>query len=273
MKLFCSLKSYGDLVIASNFLRRLDPREYGLLAGSHLHPLLQALRFEGSLSFLNTGSSVPAFFDVSKCGYNNALRSIFQLRKRIKASMSDKRDILVFDTLGVRQRYLAWPSRVEQISQGEPNIYLDYYRYLGIPYDQKFMQDIDISKVVIFPDSRIKEKIIPDQLLISICRENSTRGILTRIIKVGLPEPLPALAGCDVKWIDGFDKLIQEVVSAEAIVSADTLPAHLAEYYDIPTFVFTPKPNDYWMPLTAYLYKQYSGFDDLSRYQMWVKRN
>lgn len=274
MRWFCSFKAYGDLVIACNCLRKVDAKQNGLLAGSHLRPLLDAIEFNGTLRILETGERVPLFFDTKKNGYVSAVRNGFLLRKKIQASVQQRGDLLVFDALGVRQRFLAWPFHAEAVGKVAGNIYLDYARYLGLPEDccaasrnSRIKRD---GKVYIFPDSRIKVKELPDNLVNSIAKENKMCGKKTVLIKVGKPGVLPQFDSLQLQWIDGFDQLIGQVRKADILVSADSLPVHLAEYIGIPVFVFTPIPNDYWMPLSSFKHSCFSGFNSLTRYKEWI---
>lgn len=235
-------------------------------------PLLKALGFEGRWDVLDVGKDVPAFFDVRKRGFIKAVGSGVELRRAISAKIKNTNDTIVFDTLGMRQRFISWPSAVEQIKCGASNIYLDYHHYLGFSVNNRPVRK-NIKKVVVCPDSRISEKNIPDQLIASLCMENEARGIQTLIVKIGQPSPVPGLAQCQVKWLDGFSLLLDQIASADAVVSADSLPAHLAEYLGVSVFVFTSFPNEYWMPLSVHLNGFSSTFSDLSRYQQWLSEH
>jgi hypothetical protein len=276
MRWFCSFKAYGDLVICCNFLRRAERTKYGLLAGSHLQPLLNAISFDGSLRIINVGNSVPPLFDSSKCGYFKALKSGFELRKKMGEVLLPGVDSLVFDKLGVREHFLAWPLNVESLHRPvSSNIYLDYARYMGssVGRSPEVLQNIKrtsaTERVFVFPDSRIKNKELPDFLILKIVENNTRRGKDTIIVKIGTEPPLQQISNLNVRWIYGFNQLVTEIGTADAIVSADSLPAHLAEYLNIPVFVFTPKPNDYWMPLSSFLYGNHSTYDIFNKYEHW----
>ena len=277
MRWFCSFKAYGDMVIACYILRKVDPEHNGLLAGSHLRSLLNVIDFNGTVSIIEIGNNVPTFFDTKKGGYANAIRSGFLLRNKIQSSIRQRGDSFVFDALGVRQRFLVWPRQVDTLGKACGNIYLDYARYLGLGDDYcTSFQDtcvIPAEKVYIFLDSRIKDKELPADLVYAIAKENNKRGKKTILVKVGTPVELPQFNLLKVKWVDGFDQLIAQIRKADIVVSADSLPAHLAEYIGIPVFVFTPTTNDYWMPLSSFKGGFYSGFKSLTRYRAWIDLN
>ena len=271
MRWFCSFKAYGDLVIACNFLRMTDPSLNGLLAGSHLRPLIQAIGFDGTQQIIEVGSNVPAFFDVNKCGYVSAIREGFSLRSQIHKSVYRREnDCLVFDSLGIRQRFLGWPFPLEAVARGTGNIYLDYANYLGIDCDSSMVTakglDQLFERVCIFPDSRITAKELPESLIAAVVRENNKLGKETVLVKIGEPTALPPLGSLKVLWINGFNQLVDQVRSSDLVVSADSLPAHLAEYFGVPNFVFLSKSNDYWMPLSCYRNGFFSEFNSLAGY-------
>lgn len=276
MRWFCSLKAYGDLVIACNCVRNANAAQNGLLVGSHLRQLLDILKFNGTFRFIEIGESVPAFFDTKKCGYFMGLSNGFVLRKKIQASIQQKSDLLVFDALGLRQRFLGWPFRIEAISSGRGmhNIYLDYAQYLGLSENDIISRctrsRMTAGNVYVFPDSRIKDKVLPDCLVNRIAEENIRHGKETILVKVGKPVDLPQFSALRLQWVDGFDQLTAQVNKADSLVSADSLPAHLAEYIGTPVFVFTPTPNDYWMPLSSYNGCYFSVFSSLTRYKKWI---
>jgi len=271
MRWFCSFKAYGDLVIACNSLRRKNDAQNGLLVGSHLLPLLNAIEYTGPFLALDVGMSVPAIFDIKKCGYGQAILSALSLRRQIRSAVP-KQDTLIYDSLGARQRFLASSREIKALDHGAENIYLDYAHFLGLN-DLSELSRMDghaAGNVFVFPDSRIKEKEMPDELVRQIAETNARLGKRTTIVKVGTPTPLPQYDGLDTVWVDGFDPLVKTIRSADAIVSADSLPGHVAEYFSLPVFVFTPKPNHYWMPLSSFVNENFTNFHSFGRYEAWI---
>lgn len=270
----CSFKSYGDLVILCNYLRKVDSSHYGLLAGSHLLHLLTAIKFDGTLRIVDVGERVPAIFDIKKYSYTKATYDGILLRAKMQSAIQKRSDTLVFDTLGVRQRFLAWPIHAECVAQGADNIYLDYSHYFGLndgirhsPCDDHLKS---INSIYLFPDSRLKTKELPTRLILDIANENRKLDKNTILIKIGKPVDLPQFQSLQIHWIDGFDQLVEVVTKADLLVTADSLPAHLAEYFGIPVFVFSPVQNNYWMPLSCFNRGLHSEFESMSTYQEWL---
>jgi hypothetical protein len=49
-----------------------------------------------------------------------------------------------------------------------------------------------------------------------------------------------------------FRSLAETLEEYAGVISADSLPAHLAEYRGTPAFVASPVPNSYWLPKRAF---------------------
>lgn len=47
------------------------------------------------------------------------------------------------------------------------------------------------------------------------------------------------------------------------MISADSLPAHLAEYRGTPAFVASPVTNPYWLPSRAFTGRHWGLFDQM----------
>jgi hypothetical protein len=96
------------------------------------------------------------------------------------------------------------------------------------------------------------------------------RGISATVLKldgesVDIPKDLPT------KLLPrSFLSLITSLRTADLIVSADSLPAHLGEYFGLPTFVVSPTPNPYWLPRQAFLTGATASFDALSPLTHWL---
>jgi ADP-heptose:LPS heptosyltransferase len=50
-----------------------------------------------------------------------------------------------------------------------------------------------------------------------------------------------------------FDAFADALAGYAAVISGDSLPAHLAEYRGTPAFVASPVHNRYWLPKRAFL--------------------
>jgi hypothetical protein len=85
-------------------------------------------------------------------------------------------------------------------------------------------------------------------------------------------EKLDLPAGAPVRRIErNFGAVSAAVCSSALVVSADSVPAHLAEYFDVPTYVLSPAPNEYWLPLSSFLTRGWSLFGDEQALPPWLR--
>ena len=126
-----------------------------------------------------------------------------------------------------------------------------------------------VREVVVFPDSRQAAKRIPESTLRTLVDINAAAGVKTRIARVRSPESGYVDApGESTLW--GLPALVNTVRDAEVIVSADSLPGHLAEYFERPVFILTPQANEPLMPLSVLLHHRWGRFDAMDAYQRWI---
>lgn len=268
MRWFISVKSYGDFIIASNALRANGSHSDSLLCGSHLRPLMTAIDYKGNIEWLETGGdNVPAFFDVRKFGILSAIASGVTLHRLINEHVAAN-DLLVFDRLGWRQNFLAGLKLKAHIATGKTNIYLDYEQFLSKDVNNRVELPVkNVTKIGIFPDSRLAKKQLGPTLVSKIFHDLIKLGCDPQVVYVGSN---PTRLGINNSVVNGFDALIDRVRDFDIIISADSLPAHLAEYFEKPVFVISPVNNNYWLPKSAFLNGRFSLFCDVRKCTDWV---
>ena len=268
MRWFVSLKAYGDFIIACNYLRFAEESENVLLCGSHLRPLIKAVGYQGNVEWLETGDAgVPALFDLRKFGLLSAISSGLTLRRLIHGRVAAN-DQLVFDRVGWRQNFLAGGLLTVQIATGQPNIYLDYEHFLLESVNRRVVGSIQkTSRIGIFPDSRLATKQLGSALVSRVFRDLIGLGCDPQVVYVGDKQ---MDAGLNVRIVNGFDALIECIREFDIIISADSLPAHVAEYFGRPVFIFSPVDNHYWLPKSAFLNGRFALFCEIHKCREWV---
>lgn len=268
MNWLCSFKAYGDLVIACNVLNRItDKAQWGLIYGSYNRELLQAIGFEGKTVELNLGNEVPAAYNLKKEGFWRGLKSAWQLKKTLN-NLHYKKDILLFDRLIKRTRLVSLSYQTQDVYRADSNIYKDYFQYFGIAESQASVPAISGKKIYIFPTARNEFKTINTELTQSIIEECLRYGFQPTLIQVAKETPTHKANYTEYIW--GFDTLVGKIKEADLIISADSLAAHLAEYYHKPVFVKTPVENPYWMPLSALKTGAVDLFDTHQNLAKWL---
>lgn len=267
---FASLKAFGDLVILRSALARANilPAP-AIVIGSHLFELGNALgSYCGQQLVVETHGQVPAIFDLRRRGIGKALRSAIDLHRRFCRLEIDGDAPLTFDKLGWRERFIARGRSVQALPDAA-NIYLAYSKLLREPEESPAygvrQQDTRLRTAGIFPASRIGAKNLPSKLigrLVQACRNADLQPIIHL-----LEGERPELEGFDehVRLVPrSFRALAAAVRSVDLVLSADSLPAHLAEYFGRPVFVLTPVDNEYWLPLGAFVHRRWARFEELT---------
>ncbi|MCX8518564.1 MAG: hypothetical protein ORN21_00315 [Methylophilaceae bacterium] len=270
-----NLKAFGDFVIASAALKQLQvANKPNLIAGYHVRELMHALdlgehtRLIGDTRWQN----VPAAFDVRKRGILVALNSMKTLRHYL--SKVALKSILVFDHLGWRERWIAGRHQARGLPDAG-NIYLAYvalFDEMGLACTPSRVSPATLRRALIIPGARQQARIIPATVMKEMAYLLSIRGITSQILLLdGENLSVPN----DVQTViipRHFDALITAIRACDVIVSADSLASHLGEFFGIPIFVATPKPKEYWLPKSAYLYRAWAIFGDTAPFQSWLER-
>lgn len=273
MKWFCSFKGYGDFVAACRFLRHEPKDTFRLLCARHLEGLYRAIGcpLDAEWIDISENNSFPAAYDARHQGLKAAIQSLLRIRHAIQRR-NIGRDILVLEQLGTRERIMTWPIACEQVGRTTANIYESYARYFGHPPNLCANRSLSRPKTIgLFPDARLPHKVLSQDLLRSIGVECAKRHLSARIFPVGQDHDYRS-AGIPVHSIDGFEELVAAIGSSDIVVSSDSLPGHLAEYFGIPVFVFVPQRKDYWMPGSALASSGFAMFSDPAALGAWLAR-
>lgn len=265
---FLTLKAFGDYAIAyANLNGLLEPSSHFI--GSHLAELANAIDGDWQPSILTHGDrSVPAAYDVRKRGVVAAGFSMVQLRDSI--SRVDGAKILVFDRLTFRERCLAG-KRAAVCLPPAPNINIAYEAFcethdLGraLPGAPQFAASAGRGNVArIFAGSRIANKKIPVALCEALSLRLAKQGLKVETIVIEGEYPEIECSTVPLKVLPrGFRGLMDHVASADLVISADSLPAHLAAIAGRKVVVASPVANPYWLPKTCFESGAWSLFSD-----------
>lgn len=269
---FCSALAFGDFVVDCNFMQYAESNDC-LLAASYLEPLAEALEYQGRIRFFDMPSNdiPPTVFGARKGTLPGILRSAYLLRKGIKCSVR-KNDTINVPVEDLRWRSICWPYAMNAVRTKRQNMYNAYCERFGV--DPTSLLTINLQKpssILIFPDSRQTVKIIPNSTVALIIAANKSVDISTIVVKI---RPPSQQAECETNEISiwGLKALVELIKSADAIVSADSLPVHIATYFKRPIFVFTPIPQVSWplLPPSVLIPGFWSGFSEIATYKKWL---
>jgi ADP-heptose:LPS heptosyltransferase len=276
------LKAFGDFVIALWTIRRvrgLTPNSapLQLLAGQHLRDLASALGVERDVLFVPSGHGLPAAFDFRRRGVLQGVASLLRLRASLRGLPRGCR--LIFDEVFWRENFIAAPYARNPLLSA-PNVYIAFtetLRLLGfdipqvpaaasLPLPRRPLQGL----VRLFPSSRNEDKCIPAAVTARLVDQLSQAGMRCEVIELA-GEGVKLPAGLPVRHLErNFGSLIEAVSGSDLVVTADSLPGHLAEYFGLPAYVISPRPNAYWLPLSCFVDNAWSLFHDEQSLPKWL---
>ena len=269
MKNIVALRSYGDyVVLLSCIMTSSNMHNYKIYASEHLKSihdsLLQHNNFELEIEFIDleikTGI-LPLFTNKHffTIGNITTLVSLNLFLNKHKLSGNylleqKKRTWLINIFTGVKFNY---------INKYSLNIYSTYFNFFNGKQKNNtlFSKDnINPKKILIFSDSRKKEKELPIELVKKI--KNGLNNKNTEIAKFGKEVNHYNKEG--VIYYDNFNQLSQLIKKSDFIISSDSLPAHLAYYFNIPHWIiYNKKINTEWLTPYCMENNTYSLFNNV----------
>jgi len=256
-----SVKAFGDLIIILSSLKSAPTaHRTRLLLGRHLQPLFDALGCPVEARWLTHGEAgVPSFYDIRKNGMRKAAVSALRLRREVASAASP--NVLLFDRLGWRERFLAGGMRARALPRSD-NIYLAYRALFGNPVLDPALPG-GSGHIGIFPGSRLARKNLPLELVDQVKKRIAAHGAQSELLLLDGERPDLEHAGLGGRVLPrSFGAMIDAVSACDAVISADSMPAHLAEMMGRPVFVFTPAANNYWLPYSALASNRWALFRD-----------
>ncbi len=237
------LRSYGDFVISLYHLTNTPPdyQPYRLVASKHLEQLHLAL-----FPFLSPAQKQIEFVDF---GIKNQILSGFTHRyllttTNLKELKSLQRQLQGVDSIVLEQKRRAWliklaiKAKVSTVHK-TGNIYDSWANF----YQNKTALQVTKSKhqsVLIFPDSRLQRKAIPENVLMEIENQFNQQGM--QVHRAYFKKAVKGIA------YQNFEALVQLVHEAKYIISSDSLPAHIAQLLQKPhTILYANQINLEWV--------------------------
>ncbi len=255
---FIQLKSFGDLVVVAESLKLLTPSDLTrckLVIGQHLKDLCEVLAPQCTVEILPIpGNDVPALFDIKKRGVVAGFHSAWRLRTAIASAAPGM--TLVVERQNLRERFISGGRRCVAIPRKD-NVYLAFEAFTSaffrVSATEPGRAGIRGSRVALCPFSRVSVKNLPPGLIVELAQLCEQAGFEPELLLLeGEHVQHPGLPLTRV-IPRRFDALSKALAGYCAVVSADSLPAHLAEYGGTATFVVSPVVNRYWLPKRSFL--------------------
>lgn len=235
------LRAYGDFVILLQaIIRSKHKGDYQLVASNHLEDLYKALANK-----IDTSGIQIEFVDF---GIAKTQLGLFTNKHLIRrGTLQELRKIKAYVQAHPNQNGIDYIEQDKRI--GLVNL-LTGHSFKAIVFDQPIYTTYDnffenepakvyasegqINKVVLFPDSRLPKKNIPNHLIEQIENQLTQKGKTIQSAYFRKKNKASDLS------YDSFNALIQIIEASDFIIGADSLPIHICNLLQKPHYIFYP---------------------------------
>ena len=271
------LRSFGDFTIAISVLRKSSILEgYIFYASKHLEPLYIDLKnslpdIDLNIHFidLEIKKKVFGFFTNKHSIELHSFRELINLRRWVRGM--SKGDVYFEQR---RKQWMIAPymgKTFPYIHKKSRNIYQSYFQHFGVEQSLLSIQNparSELKKILVLPESRKPSKSFKPLFIHQLTKSLLGQGIeVTTAFFKKLPFQTEGKVAVHVAFAD----LIHLIKEADLVVTADSLPAHLAQLLGKPHFVYyEAKPNQEWTTPFCNLNKAFGEMGDLSSLQTYL---
>jgi len=262
------LRSYGDYVILLNSLRSTTIKHpIHLIVSSHLQSLHEALKLDfpnnihisfddfkiqnGIFSFFTN----KHFFSLGTITELILLKQYFKNKKKETYFVEHRQKSLLLQfIIGIKLKFI----------YHKKNVYNSFNKFFEV---QPFLnQDPSYtlnssSTVIIFPDSRKKNKTVDQKTILKLVMILNQKKIQYKIANFSAGIENKKGISDEIGYSNFLD-LVEIITKADFIISSDSLPVHIAEFYHKPHWIlYNHKINTNWLTPSASSSNYYSTFE------------
>lgn len=242
------LRAYGDFIIFLQALLKSNfKKDYHIVASKHLEPIfLTVSKFVDvstiSIEFVDFGikKTLLSFFTNRYFFSVGAVKELLNIKHWLRNNPNKKGIDYLEQDKRIKGFNLIMGQRISPILRKE-NVYETYKHFFHITDDHQIESyNNSINNIVIFPDSRLPAKNIPDAVLKNITTILKQKG---KQVQVAYFKQAPEKENHPSSTIlyDNFDELFVLIQKADLIIGADSLPIHLANLLNKPHYILYPK--------------------------------
>ena len=262
---FFQMQGFGDLVILCNVLKKytINNDDNFIIMGSYLNKLYNELGLDiKTITFQFDGNDIPPIYNLRNNGIKKGFFNGLEIRNLLLNNYKNKQFLLIFDNeqvnyCGIRERFFTF-NLPSIFIEAKENVYLTYTNFLKDKNNFRYNYENYFSlaknrNLSIFPSSRQKRKIITDDILTILIQKSRSIGLKPTIYNIGNDDTYSQKIKNYVKILPKtFKSVIETVKNSSFVISSDSVTAHIAEFYNKPIYVISPKQNNYWLPLSSY---------------------
>lgn len=263
---YLPIRSFGDFIITASVIKSNFWAKVPVILPPYLVDIFEAIGGDDYFEIIDTINydDQPAFFELYKVkDFNNATRLLSDV-ETIWAFVNNQQRYL----LDYRSRRLFFTGASFHWPEPDTNIYEGKFKLLqehGLVFRPDEQQDFigplqagPGKRILILPDSRIKAKQVDTGLISFFTSEMNDHHFQTAYFS-RTANPMDGRL-----YYGDFESLIQLIQSYDLIISAESLPYHLAWFYRKPHFViYNPSRHFNAHFMTPYMlrHQSYSTFD------------
>lgn len=246
------LRSFGDFAIALGVIAQSKDQQskYRFLASIHLQPLYQALiarytHLDLGLEFVDfqIRNKILGAFTNKHLLDAHSLLELKMLKKVVDAEALQSN--VLFE-----QKRRQWLIRPLMNSNGyihtSGNIYSSYARHFNVSEEHLLFSQTQTDpavrkRVMIFPESRKRVKQLSQETVMQLIEGQTSLG---NVPELAFFKHKPYDVSVNVNLHDSFTDLLDLIHEYDEIITADSLPAHLAQLMRKPHQIYYPKAID-----------------------------
>ncbi len=266
-----ALRSYGDYVIMLNSIKHAGiKKNITIIVSKHLEPLHDSLntQFSNNFKFIFKDFGIKkgllSFFTNRYLFTLNTFRELFNISKIIH--QLNTIDVSIYLEHKARKTLTSILIRNQlHYIYSNGNVYDAFGHFFNIDSTQSTftLPDVNkIRKVLIFPDSRKKHKIIDN---------NTVNKLTSGLIEYKIDFKIAHFN--DIKSTDNdpnrqvvyknFNDLNLLIKECDLIFTSDSVPAHIAEFLEKPHIIlYNESVNNDWLTPFAKKYNMYTTFSE-----------
>lgn len=287
------LRSFGDFTIAIAVLRKSSMLDrYIFYASKHLEPLYVSLKktmpdIDLNIFFFDIGIKKKVFgFFTNKHSFElHAFKELVNLKRWLRGmrdndfgfegSCSSEMGAMEFFFEQRRKQWFIAPFLGETfpyIHKKTRNIYQSYFQHFDVEPGLLLIQrptPSKLKKILVLPESRKLSKSFKPLFVNELTKVLLNNGL---DVATGFFKNVPFQTEGKIVIHEAFSDLICLIKEADFVVTADSLPAHLAQLFGKPHFVyFEGKPDQEWVTPFCDHNKTYGMLGDLNPLQTFLK--
>lgn len=235
--IYLPIRSFGDFIISASVIKNQFTDKIPIILPVYLKEFFDAAKLENYFNVIKTITfyDQPAFYELYKIKNATEIKRLFSDIKKIYDLGADKNTFLLdysskrISFIGAK---LIWPEVNKNIYSGKFEMFSNYFERKRNAVSRSTVLNSNLNdRILIIPGSRLKSKAIDNRLvnyLIETLKGNNIEkaefGNISGQNKKGI-------------YYSNFKQLIDLINNYDLIVSAESLPYHLAYYLNKAHFV------------------------------------